>query len=69
MLKFIRNKKNVQRCEFLNKLIQEGDYCEIFVCWLGNESEPLEHKEFSDLRKPVIEPLERDEQCYIIFNK
>ena len=59
----------IQLCEFLNKLIPEGDYCEIFVCWLDDESEPMEHQVFIDLKNPIIEPLKQYEQCYIKLSK
>lgn len=59
----------VQLCEFLNELIPDGDYCEIFICWLDDESEPMEHQVFIDLKNPVVEPLEDYEKCYIKFYK
>ena len=59
----------IHLCEFLNELIPEGDYCEIFICWLDDEREPMEHQAFIDLKNPVIEPLKQYEQCYIKFSK
>lgn len=55
----------IQLCEFLNELIPEGDYCEIFICWLDDENEPMESKMSIDLKNPIIEPLEHYEKCYI----
>ncbi len=59
----------VQLCEFLNELIPEGDYCEIFICWLDDENEPMEHEVSIDLKNPVIEPLKHYEKCYIQLYK
>ncbi|MFE6169398.1 hypothetical protein ACFVP8_16245 [Viridibacillus arvi] len=63
---FEEAKKNFyQLCEFLNELIPDGDYCEIFICWLDDEKEPMECKVSIDLKNPVIEPLKQYEKCYI----
>ncbi|MCM3359678.1 hypothetical protein [Psychrobacillus sp. MER TA 171] len=59
----------IQLCEFLNELIPDGDYCEIYICWVGDETEPMEYKVTIDLKKPVIEPLKQYEKCYIKFSK
>ena len=40
-----------QLCAFLNELIPEGDYCEFFICWLGDEHEPMAVKRMIDLRR------------------
>ena len=67
---FEKAKKTFNRlCEFLNELIPEGDYCEIFICWLGDENEPMALKRTVDLKNPVLEPLEHYENCYIKFYK
>ena len=58
-----------QLCAFLNELLPEGDYCEIFVCWLGDENEPMAVKRIIDLKNPILEPLEHYENCYIKFYK
>ncbi|MER2118984.1 MAG: hypothetical protein ABS935_01885 [Solibacillus sp.] len=55
----------VQLCKFLNELIPKGDFCEIFICWLEDENEPIEFKVFIDLNNPASEPLEHYEKCYI----
>lgn len=55
----------VQLCKFLNELIPKGDFCEIFICWLDDENEPIEFKVLIDLNNPIIEPLEQYEKCYI----
>lgn len=59
----------IQLCKFLDELIPNGDYCEIFICWLDDESEPMEQQLFIDLKNPIIEPLEDYEKCYIKFYK
>lgn len=53
----------------LDELIPNGDYCEIFICLLDEESAPMEHQVFIDLKNPIIEPLEDYERCYIKFSK
>lgn len=68
--KFEKAKKAfIQLCEFLNELISEGDYCEIFICWLDDENEPMAVQRIIDLKTPVLEPLEHYENCYIKFYK
>ncbi|MGA4519641.1 hypothetical protein ACPA0F_20495 [Solibacillus silvestris] len=55
----------IQLCEFLNELIPEGDYCEIYICWLDDENDPIEYKMSIDLNNPIIKPFEYYEKCYI----
>lgn len=59
----------VQVCAFLDKFIPEGDYCELFICWLDDEQDPMEHQVFIDLKNPILNPLEHYEHCYIKFYK
>ena len=59
----------IQLCEFLKELIPEGDYCEIYICWIGDENDPMEYKLSIDLNNPTIKPFEYYEKCYIKFFK
>ncbi|MGE7090481.1 hypothetical protein ACQKII_03275 [Lysinibacillus sp. NPDC048646] len=54
-------------CDFLKQLIPKGDFCELYFCWIGEESDPIEQKVKIDLNQFDEESLYFDEKYYIKF--
>lgn len=52
-------------CDFLKKLLSKGDYCEIYICWLGEEEEKHEGNLKIDLNNLQIDKTEIHEKCFI----
>lgn len=52
-------------CHLLKDLLLQGDFCEVYICWLGEEEEPQEHELIIQLHDLQIEALEIVEKCYI----
>ncbi len=52
-------------CSLLKELLPQGDYCEIFICWLGEENEERKEDLKIDLRKLQIETIEIYEKSFI----
>ena len=55
----------IQLCEYLNELIPKGDYCEVYICWLGEEEEKCEDKLKIDLNNLQKDTIEIYEKCFI----
>ncbi|WP_155590792.1 hypothetical protein [Lysinibacillus cavernae] len=52
-------------CDFLKDLLPKGDFCEIYVCWMGEEGEDSEKKfELMLDQRPIVQ-LEINEKCLI----
>ena len=61
-----KSKKTFQHlCHLLKELLPQGDYCEIFICWLGEEVEEREDYSKIDLNNLQIEAIEIFEKCFI----
>lgn len=54
-------------CHLLKELLPQGDYCEIYVCWLGEENEEREENLIIDLKNIQIEEMNIYEECFIRF--
>jgi hypothetical protein len=52
-------------CHLLKELLPRGDYCEIFICWLGEEDEEREEDLEIDLNNLQIETTDIYEKCFI----
>jgi hypothetical protein len=52
-------------CNFLKKLLPKGDYCEIYICWKGEEGEDSEKKFELLLDQLSIDQLEMNEKYLI----
>ncbi|MFJ7662158.1 hypothetical protein ACIQXW_07125 [Lysinibacillus sp. NPDC097162] len=61
-----KSKKTFQHlCLFLKELLPQGDYCEIYICWLGEEGAEREDYLKIDLNNLQIETIEILEKCFI----
>lgn len=52
-------------CNLLKELLPQGDYCEIYICWLGEEDEEREDELKIDLNNLQIETIDIYEKCFI----
>lgn len=52
-------------CDLLKKLLPQGDYCEIYVCWIGEENEPAEQNLIIDLNNLQDTSISISEKCFI----
>lgn len=52
-------------CNLLKELLPQGDYCEIYICWLGEEDEEREDELKIDLNNLQIEEIDIYEKCFI----
>lgn len=52
-------------CHLLKELLPQGDYCEIYICWLGEEGEEREGNLKIDLNALEIETIEIYEKCLL----
>ncbi|WP_237562872.1 hypothetical protein [Bacillus dakarensis] len=52
-------------CNLLKELLPQGDYCEIYICWLGEEDEEREDELKIDLNNLQIEAIDIYEKCFI----
>ena len=52
-------------CHLLKNLLPQGDFCEVYICWLGEEDEQHEDELIIHLHDLQIEALEIVEKCYI----
>ncbi|MGC9934916.1 hypothetical protein [Priestia aryabhattai] len=52
-------------CDLLKKSLPKGDYCEIYICWLGEEEEEHEGNLKIDLNNLQIDTIEIYEKCFI----
>lgn len=53
--------------DYLKELIPNGDYCEFYCCWIGEETDSIEKKIKIDLNQFYEESLYIDEKYYIKF--
>ncbi len=56
-------------CDFLKKVLPKGDYCEIYICWNGEEAEDSEKKLDLKLEQLPVEQIEIYEKCLIHIEK
>ncbi|MCC3646517.1 hypothetical protein JGK52_07445 [Cytobacillus oceanisediminis] len=56
-------------CAFLDQHLASGDYCELYTCWVGDESEEPEYKDCINLHDFDIEKIEVDEKSLLVINK
>lgn len=52
-------------CHLLKELLPQGDYCEVYICWLGEEDEKLESELKIKINNPQIEAIDLYERCFI----
>ncbi len=52
-------------CHLLKELLPQGDYCEIYICWLGEEDEEREDELKINLNNLQIEEIDIYEKCFI----
>lgn len=52
-------------CELLKKLLPEGDYCEMYICWLGEEAEECESIIEVNLKDLQIEGIDLYEKYFV----
>ena len=52
-------------CNSLKELLPEGDFCEIYICWDGEEKEKREVELKINLNDLQIEAIEIYEKCFI----
>ncbi|MDN7242871.1 hypothetical protein QWY14_13740 [Planococcus sp. N028] len=52
-------------CLLLKELLPAGDFCEIYICWLGDEKEEHEKELTINLNDLQIEALDIHENCFI----
>jgi len=52
-------------CHLLKELLPKGDYCEIYICWLGEEDEEHEDELVIDLNSLQIKAIDISEKCFI----
>lgn len=52
-------------CHLLKELLPQGDYCEVYICWLGEEDEAREDELKINLNNPQIEVLNIYEKYFI----
>ena len=54
-------------CDFLRSVLPQGDYCEIYICWIGEEGEDHEKKFELPLDPLPVDEVEIDEKCLMIM--
>ncbi|WP_108671358.1 hypothetical protein [Peribacillus acanthi] len=52
-------------CDLLKQLLPKGDYCEIYICWLGEEDEEREKITEIHLNNLQIRSIDIEEKCFI----
>lgn len=52
-------------CHSLKELLPEGDFCEVYICWDGEENEEREVELKINLNDLQIEAIEIYEKCFI----
>ncbi|MFE3573201.1 hypothetical protein [Lysinibacillus sp. NPDC059133] len=52
-------------CHLLKELLPQGDYCEVYICWLGEEDEEREGELKFNLNNPQIEAIDIYEKYFI----
>lgn len=55
----------LQVCDFLKKVLPKGDYCEVYICWNGEEAEDSKKTFELRLAKLPVEQVEIYEKCLI----
>lgn len=56
-------------CAFLDQHLASGDYCELYTCWVGDESEEPEYKDCINLHEFDIDKIEVFEKSLLVINK
>ncbi|MBX8946718.1 MULTISPECIES: hypothetical protein [Lysinibacillus] len=54
-------------CDFLKNFLSKGDYCEIYICWIGEEGEDHEKKFELSLYQLPVDEVEIDEKCLMML--
>ena len=52
-------------CHSLKELLPEGDFCEVYICWDGEENEEREVELKINLNDLQIEAIQIYEKCFI----
>lgn len=52
-------------CHLLKELLPQGDYCEVYICWLGEEDEVREGELKINLNNLQIEAIDIYEKYFI----
>lgn len=52
-------------CNSLKKLLPTGDFCEVYICWNGEENEERELELKINLNDLQIKAIGIDEKCFI----
>ncbi|MDN7245560.1 hypothetical protein [Planococcus shenhongbingii] len=52
-------------CHLLKELLPPGDFCEVYICWLGEEEEEHEEELQINLNDLEIGALNISEKCFI----
>lgn len=52
-------------CHLLKELLPQGDYCEIYICWLGEEYEEREEEIKINLNNLQLDGIDIFEKCFI----
>jgi len=52
-------------CHLLKELLLQGDYCEVYICWLGEEDEKRESELKIKINNPQIEAIDLYEKYFI----
>ena len=52
-------------CHLLKELLPQGDFCEVYICWLGEEDEKRDEELKINLNDLQIEAIDIYEKCFI----
>ncbi|KPN94733.1 hypothetical protein [Lysinibacillus sp. ZYM-1] len=55
--------------DFLKDLLAKGDYCEIYICWVGEEEDNCENKFELTLNESPVNEIEIYEKCLITMKR
>lgn len=56
-------------CEFMERYLTEGEYCELYTCWVGDESEDKEYEETININNFDINQVEIFEKSLLVIKK
>ncbi|MBT2686633.1 hypothetical protein J7I93_00385 [Bacillus sp. ISL-47] len=56
-------------CEFLDRYLTEEEYCELYTCWVGEESEDKEHEQTIFINNFDINEVEINEKTMLVIRK
>lgn len=52
-------------CHLLKEMLPQGDFCEVYICWLGEEDKEHEDELKINLNDLQIEAIDIYEKCFI----